>query len=733
MIEAAEQNVSRGLALAKKRNYLPAQARCLRIMGTVWYYKGNLMQALANFEQSLKIAEKLKDNPLIARCLNNIGAMYQKQSNFPKALDFYLKSMRIYERNKDEIGLGTLYSNIATLYEVQNLHGKSLEFKQKSLKIWEERKDSFRIALVLHNLGMTYSDLKLYDKSLDCYLRSKIISERIDDLQGITACLTAIGQHYEKAEDNPQKALPYFKQSLALYEQMGDSSRIVHSKVNIAMMYSNMKKYDLVYPYALSAYEIAIRIKDIDQMEASSNLLCGTDSVLGNWKSAFHWLYINKVITDSVRNEAKAREFGRLEAQYEHEKQRETEALKEAERRLRANYTYSGIIAIVLISGGFFFYRYRAKAKLNRALQSINEELAFKNQEIAEQRDELTIYNEEIITQRDELSAQADQLATQRDELDHAYHQLQELDEFKEALSGMIVHDLKNPLSTIIGLSEKTILTAKDQITIRQAGKQMLNLTLNILDVQKFEQAQVPLHLKDEALLTIVHDAIEQVSLLIANKNLQINITFEPATGVFCDTELITRVLMNLLTNAIKYTANNGSITIGAEEIPDNQVKISVSDTGQGIPADKLDTVFDKFSQVEAKKSGGARSTGLGLTFCKMTVEAHGGQIGVASEVGVGTTFYFTLAKALNEINPVQPFILPTNTITEINLTAEDQALLQPYLEKLRAFDVYEAGEVLKIIAPIPDTPALAGWKSEMESTVFASNQERYWDLIIKY
>jgi len=295
----------------------------------------------------------------------------------------------------------------------------------------------------------------------------------------------------------------------------------------------------------------------------------------------------------------------------------------------------------------------------------------------------------------------------------------------------MIVHDLKNPLSAIIGISNKDHLSHNDQVAIRQAGKQMLNLTLNILDVQKFEQAQVPLNRRDEALTEIVQDAFDQVSLLASNKHQQLSISFEATTGVHADFELISRVLMNLLTNAIKYTPNNCKITIGAEEIPDNQVKISVADTGQGIPSDKLDSVFDKFSQVEAKKSGGARSTGLGLTFCKMVVEAHGGKIWVTSELGVGTTFYFTLSKSLAEVKAVQPIILPSNEASEINLTAEDQTLLQPFLEKLRALDVYEAGDVLKIIAQIPDTPALSAWKSEMERTIFASNQERYDELVI--
>jgi len=361
-----------------------------------------------------------------------------------------------------------------------------------------------------------------------------------------------------------------------------------------------------------------------------------------------------------------------------------------------------------------------AMAENTKLIQEQNEVL---EQKVEERTRELAETNEEIATQNTQLAAQRDQLET-------AYHKLKELDEFKEAMSGMIVHDLKNPLSAIIGISNKDHITKNDQTVIRQAGKQMLNLTLNILDVQKFEQAEVRLNRRDEALTEIVQDAFDQVSLLASNKNQQLSISFEPTTGVNADFELISRVLMNLLTNAIKYTPNNGKITIGAEEMPDNQVKISVADTGQGIPADKLDSVFDKFSQVEAKKSGGARSTGLGLTFCKMTVEAHGGRIWVESVVGVGTIFYFTLAKAVAEIKAVETIIIPHYEQRQISLTEEDLKILTPFLENLRKLDVYEAGDVLKILAQIPDAPNLAAWKSEMESTLFASNQERYAELV---
>jgi signal transduction histidine kinase len=120
---------------------------------------------------------------------------------------------------------------------------------------------------------------------------------------------------------------------------------------------------------------------------------------------------------------------------------------------------------------------------------------------------------------------------------------------------------------------------------------------------------------------------------------------------VICDYNLISRVIRNLFMNALKFTPKDGTISIEVESVENTgsqsddragkkeSARISVRDTGQGIPSHYLGKVFDKFVQVESREY----STGLGLTFCKLAVEAHGGRIGVESEEGKGSTFWFTL------------------------------------------------------------------------------------------
>jgi len=264
--------------------------------------------------------------------------------------------------------------------------------------------------------------------------------------------------------------------------------------------------------------------------------------------------------------------------------------------------------------------------------------------------------------------------------LDNAYtyqkiqqqnNQLVELDKFKESMTGMIVHDLKNPLNAIMGLS--SMESENDiMLMINAAGYQMLNLVMNILDVQKFEDTSMKLSLQNENLNDLVNNAMKQVSLLVKQKNILLTNELENNYVVSADGELIVRVIVNLLTNAIKFTPNSGKIAIGNEENDSSQntneqfLTICVKDTGQGIPQDKLHLVFEKFGQVVAKKSGGVRSTGLGLTFCKLSVEAHGGKIWVESEVNVGTTFKFTLPLVERSQSEVHDII---SAQTDLNLS----------------------------------------------------------------
>jgi len=203
--------------------------------------------------------------------------------------------------------------------------------------------------------------------------------------------------------------------------------------------------------------------------------------------------------------------------------------------------------------------------------------------------------------------------------------------------------------------------------------------------------------------------------------------------GVKCDREITKRIFINLLTNAIKYTPNNGTITLSANQSEgiSGFVKVLVSDSGQGIPKDQLSKVFDKFGQVSAKKSGDVRSTGLGLTFCKMAVESHGGEISVESEINKGTSFIFTLPLGA-EFGIEETKGKTTQSKPKLLLPNKDKELLKPYVAELSTLMVYQTSSVIKILGSIDykGSENIENWITEVRDSLFAMNEEKFNDLI---
>lgn len=322
-----------------------------------------------------------------------------------------------------------------------------------------------------------------------------------------------------------------------------------------------------------------------------------------------------------------------------------------------------------------------------------------------------------------QLEGKNQEISRQSETLQQANQKLLELDDFKQTMTGMIAHDLKNPLNTIIGYSENG--TENTSKVINQSGKRILNLAQNMLDVQKFEDAQIQPKIENLSAYKLAKRASQQVNLLAQEKNVSIRNDISPSIFIQADAELTERIFVNLLTNAIKYSSQNQIITIKASN-KNEKVKIQVEDEGIGIPSELLPKIFDKFTQVEAKKSGIARSTGLGLTFCKMATEIQGGTIRVESELQKGSTFTFELPKGEKQESSTEQV-----TDNELTLSKADKATLQPFLEEMKTHSIYQVSELRQIILKIPEqNQALKHLKNELEMAVFSVNQEKFNELM---
>jgi len=296
-------------------------------------------------------------------------------------------------------------------------------------------------------------------------------------------------------------------------------------------------------------------------------------------------------------------------------------------------------------------------------------------------------------------------------------------------MTGMIVHDLKNPLNSIIGLSNGA---DNNQLQfIHQSGRQMLHMVMNILDVQKFEETEVPMAKEDYNLLEMMQEVISQIQLLLDEKSIRLELKIIPKMFLKVDYDLTSRVFINLLSNAIKYTPAGGQIVISSEATSTQPGfgKISIRDEGPGVAPDQIVHIFSKFGQTNARNSGGVRSTGLGLTFCKLVTEAQGGTIGVDSALDQGSTFWLTLPMGKGRVD-TQAMITQENTPRKdcFEFSAEELYLLKQVLPKIQHYEIYELSAVKTVLddQPWEQFPNLVSWRQAIEGALYDWNEERF-------
>lgn len=229
---------------------------------------------------------------------------------------------------------------------------------------------------------------------------------------------------------------------------------------------------------------------------------------------------------------------------------------------------------------------------------------------------------------------------------------LKELEQMRQDLIRMIIHDLKSPLSGMMGsldylesgmMGEFSADQKKIISLAKKSSENMLVMIQNLLDVAKMEESKLQLSKGKYDIAEILRERKTELDHLAVSESKSITVDAQDGIPkIEMDKSIIERVLNNLISNAIHHTTAGGKIDLKAK-LDGGYVEISVSDNGAGIPAEYREKIFEKFVQLERKKVQLRTGSGLGLTFCKMAVESHGGKIRVESELNKGSSFIFTL------------------------------------------------------------------------------------------
>ncbi|MBI2966946.1 MAG: tetratricopeptide repeat protein [Bacteroidetes bacterium] len=409
-------------------------------LGSFYYLKGNYLLSLDYFFKALGIwRQNMEKNPQsstdmesLASTLCNIGNVYLVQADYPKALKYYYQALNIDEKRDDKFGIASDFGNIGIIYKKQNDYTRAMEYYSKALKMNEDVGDKNGMAIQLGNIGIVYTDKAGYSKNhgdmedanlnfgkaLEFQLKALKIDEEINDKTGMAIDLDNIGVIYVKlAEAGPAEqihtgsvtdsllriALGYYFKSLKMKEEIGDQYSIANTLGNIGSLYTSLlgNKYSsAVVPsgdlsvkpeeFLKKALEISTEINALDLQRNIHQYFSELYYTTGNYKSALDHFKKYLVVKDSLFNEDKSKEMGKLEAKYEYNKQqavaeaehkKEIELAGEREKRQRVFIYLIAAVAVAAAVIAFIIFRSLKITKRQKNIIIVQKKLVEQKQE----------------------------------------------------------------------------------------------------------------------------------------------------------------------------------------------------------------------------------------------------------------------------------------------------------------------------------------------------------------
>lgn len=673
----------RSLTMAESINDSSAIAKTIGVIGNYYGYNGDFDQARDNFIRAADLFKALGNAERLCGMYNNLGLVYNYKGDYARSLDYYLRSLRIAEELGLQRNIADLLLNIGLLYAFQEEFELAEENYRNSLVLQEELGNKRLMALINNNLGSVYKDQFIFDKALTYYFRSVELYREIGSKQELAYAYNNIGHIYQQL-GNAVKSLDYTKLALALSEEINDQRMLVEALIgmgNVYFLQENWKQSKFYYDKGIG---LAKSIDYILKVRDGTGQLAIVESRLGNYKAAYEAQKVYAQTADSLKNKENTEKITKLRVEFDFEQEKKQLAF-EQERTLMVKNNQIQLLETK---------ENLANLRLTLVLVSLVLIAAF-------------VYF--IVRQK---LQQKEKKASE----------LKAIGEFKEAMTGMIAHDLKNPLGAIIG-------TESIKSSTGILAGQMLNLVNNMLDVYRFESTEVALKESSVGLRKLIKNAVEQVRNLLSEKNIEVKISVESSVYVLVDREYILRVLINFLTNAIKYSPNNSFIEVNVLWNDGKRIGINIRDYGQGIPEEAITNIFNSFEQVDPRNSGMAGSTGLGLSFCQLALRAHGSEVQVDSKLGEGSEFGFSLPLSGENIDRAD---LDKREELTFTMTARERRFVLEHISKLRTLKIHEAFEIERALGEINthNNKKVDEWVEAVLNAAYTNNKAHFDELL---
>ncbi|HLT52096.1 MAG TPA: tetratricopeptide repeat-containing sensor histidine kinase [Arenibacter sp.] len=604
------------LLLSKAINYDQGISESLLGIGDYYSDKGKSLEAVNHYEEALSSITPSVLPSLKLRILNQLASELSFQSNYPKALELYLTGIELSILADRQDVVSVIMENIGSIYYAIKDYDQALEFYKKGLKISMDNGDEIRIAETFSNMASTYTEMgdiqiaqEQIDKSIETF-------EKYDIKEWLAYSYEIKGKTF-RSEKKYDSAIIWYKKGELLHTELDDKRGEIFLLDGMANTYLGLEDMEMAEKYISDAMVMAHRINSIEGIQLCTKTLYALNKHNNNHQAAlsYHEQYVR--LSDSLAREENKKALTLLKTQntFERQKQGLIDQNNKALAKQR-NYIYISV-AFIIIIGIVAFIVSRGK----NIQKNLNTELKKK-----------------------------------KENLEHREAELQASNDTKNKLFSIIAHDLRGPIGALESLLK--LLNTGDMDSSEFMGfvpklkNDVNNISFTLNNLLSWGQSQlkgmntIP---AKTALANLVEDNINLLNELAEAKSIKIESSISDKIYIRADVNQLHIVLRNLLSNAIKFTPNNGRIVIGAHEKEEDFVEVYIRDTGHGIPFDIQKKIFQDDSNYTTYGTNNEKGTGLGLSLCKEMVDNNGGKIWVQSEIGQGTTFFFTVPKAKRE------------------------------------------------------------------------------------
>lgn len=602
--------------LARQANSKKGLSRAEYLRGMAYSEQGKYQDALPHHRRELEIALQTDDPELHGKALNSLGNAFHNLGRNDSAIVYLTQSAEVKEQVGNLQDLASAYANIGNVFSDEQAPDKAVEYLEKALKIRLGLPDGERSAIITYNnISVAYNGAGQYDKAIEYAQRGYELAMESDN-KFLAGVLAGSLSHLWLEKENLVKSIETGEQSVRLLSELNRRANIVYPYATLSEAWLRKGDFAKALEINRKGYAIMEELELIEPLAVYYENFANAYEALGDHKQALFWFKKFRVLDDSLFNKEKIEAVAEVEAKYESQKKeaqlaQQQLAIERAAARQRT-ILIAAITAILLLAGLLFYIRSRQKIRQKET---------------------------ELATQLERAEAE----------------KLRELDSLKSTFFANISHEFRTPLTLIISPVEQMMNGSfqgdfrKYYRIIHRNGQRLLHLVNQLLELSKLESGKLKLQASEGKLGRFVAGLAGSFESLAARRQvvLEIDVPAEPL-NCFFDRDMVEKILSNLLSNALKFTEENGLVRVALEttktgegQSPE-QVRLIVKDTGIGIPAAQLPHIFERFTK--SNLSDVQAGSGIGLALARELAELHGGSIEVESEEGKGTAFTVSLA-----------------------------------------------------------------------------------------